>query len=234
LDGIELSALGYDARFAIIDSAAKALGVLVDDHPRFRIAAISDGFPHYIHRMCEELFWQMFNDSLPCTTPTHDHYRQAVAQSVRNIEQHLRKTYDQAVMKDAAGYEQVLWAVADHADFIRNTESIYESYLHVMSSAERAETLDRQTVVARLSALKTASCGHILSSARKGWYQFHEGIMRGYVRLRAEEQECELALDYSAATTSNKALTWRPRGARRGRVGTSVQDWEQLRKTDPS
>lgn len=231
LDGIELKTLGYEARFDIIDDAAKALGVMVDDRPRYRIAAISDGFPHYIHRMCEQLFWQMFNDPLPRTTPTHDHYKQAVALSVLSIEQHLKTTYEQAVMKDAPGYEQVLWAVADHADFIRNTESIYDSYTSLMSDAddERKAVLDRQTVVARLNALKGVSCGRILASQKKGWYQFRENIMRGYVRLRAEEQGCELALDYSAATSSSPALTWRPRPARRGKVGTTPRDWQKLR-----
>ena len=234
LDGIELKTLGYEARFDIIDNAAKALRVTVDNRPRYRIAAISDGFPHYIHRMCEQLFWQMFNDPLPCDAPTHDHYREAVAQSVLSIEQHLKTTYEQAVMKSASGYEQVLWAVADHADFIRNTESIHASYTSLMDSLEEEDEefmLDRPTVVARLNALKGKSCGHILAIHKKGWYQFRENIMRGYVRLRAEEQGCELALDYSAATSASPALTWRPRAARRGRVGTTPRDWEKLRNT---
>jgi archaellum biogenesis ATPase FlaH len=229
---VKLSTLSWEARYEIIDAAAKALGVSVEDRPRYRIAAISDGFPHYVHRMCEQLFWQMFNDPLPCTAPTHDHYREAVAESVLGMEQQLKTTYEQAVMKDAPGYEQVLWAVADHADFTRKTESIYDSYAALMSGAEDdgEAVLDRQTVVARLSALKGGSCGQILSSPRKSWYQFRENIMRGYVRLRAEEQGCELALDYSAATSSSPALTWRPHSARRGKVGTTPRDWQKLRR----
>jgi hypothetical protein len=231
LDGIELKTLSYEARFEIIDNAAKALGLVVEDRPRFRIAAISDGFPHYVHRMCEQLFWQMFNDPLPCIAPTHDHYRQAVVESVLGIEQHLKTTYEQAVMKDAPGYEHVLWAVADHADFTRNTESIYESYVSLFDGVEDASEvlLDRQTVVSRLNSLEGASCGHILARTKKGWYQFRENIMRGYVRLRAEEQGCELMLDYSAASSSSPSLKWRQRGAKRGRVGTTPRDWEKLR-----
>jgi uncharacterized protein len=232
LDGIELLGLSYEARFEIIDAAAKALGVAVDDRPRYRIAAISDGFPHYVHRMCEHLFWQMFNDPVLCTTPTVDHYRQAVAESVLGIEQHLKTTYEQAVMKDAPGYEQVLWAMADHADLIRKTESIYESYADLFADADDGDEmviLDRHNVVSRLNALKATSCGHILASRRRGWYQFRENIMRGYVRLRAEEVGYELALDYSAASKSTAALGWRQRGARRGQVGTRPRDWQKLR-----
>jgi len=225
LEGVELRGLSYDARFEIIDSAAKALGVTVEDRPRFRIAAISDGFPHYVHLMCEKLFWQMLNDPIVCTKPTIDHYREAVAESVMGIEQHLKTTYEQAVMKDAPDYEQVLWAVADHADFIRNTESIYESYVNLFGP----DQLDRQTVVSRLNTLKGNSCGHILTSMKKGWYQFRENIMRGYVRLRAEEKGFELALDYSAASTSSTSLAWPIRSARRGRMGTTPRDWERIK-----
>ena len=230
LDGIELKTLTWDARYEIIDNVAKALGVRVEDRPRYRIAAISDGFPHFIHRMCEQLFWQMFNDPLPCEVPTAGHYQEAVVRSVQGIEQHLMQTYEQAVMKDAQGYEQVLWAVADHSDMTRNIEGIYQSYLNIMGNDDDGvEVLDRQTVVRRLSALKGSSCGSILASARSGWYRFSESMMRGYVRLRAEEQGLELALDYSAASRPSSDLAWRQRGARRGKMGTKPQDWEKLR-----
>jgi len=262
LEGIELRGLSYDARYEIIDAAAKAFNVVVGDRPRHRIAAISDGFPHYVHRMCEHLFWQMFNDPLPCSTPTIDHYRQAVAESVLGIEQHLKVTYEKATMKNASGYEEVLWAIADHADLVRNTESIYESYCGLFGEKDDSEltpvgmlgrvqeaeseqefesafevdegddrpTLDRQTVVSRLSALKKDSCGRILMTTKKGWYQFRENIMRGYVRLRAEEQGYELALDYAAASTSADSTGWRQRGAKRRKMTTSASGWRKVKK----
>ena len=229
LEGIHLKTLTYDARYEILDNIARTLGCQIIDPLRHRIAAISDGFPHYIHRMCEQLLWQMFRDQHICTTPTASHYRAAVTQSVLGIEQHLKRTYDQAIMKDAPGYEQVIWAVADHSDLIRKTEDIYTSYLNIMDTAEvRDDLLDRQTVVARLNALKTKGSGNILASHRRGWYQFRENIIRGYVRLRAEEQDCELALDYAAASTNDSSLKWRPRATRR-LFGTRPED---KRKTE--
>src|SRR4029077_16537701 len=96
LEGIELQRLSWKARYEIIEKAASALGVEVDDRPRFRVAAISDGFPYYIHLICEKLFWQMFNTELSCTVPTLDHFREAVSEAVMGIEQHLRASYDQA------------------------------------------------------------------------------------------------------------------------------------------
>jgi hypothetical protein len=229
LEGIELKTLTFDARYEIIDNIAKALDCRVVDPPRHRIAAISDGFPHYIHRMCEQLFWQMFRDPNPCSTPSSAHLREAVSQSVRGIEQRLKQTYDQAIMKDATGYEQVIWAVADHSDLVRKTEDIYTSYLNIMDNAEDGnDLLDRATLVSRLNALKGKACGTILTTHRRGWYQFRESIIRGYVRLRAEEQGCELAVDYSARSVSSTKLKWRPRTTQRRKFGTRSEDKRRL------
>ena len=226
LEGVELQRLPWEGRFEIIDTTAKALGVAVETHARFRIAAISDGFPYYVHLICEKLFWQMFNDKTACTDSNLDHYREAVAESVMGIEQHLKVTYEKAAVKETADYEQLLWAVADHADLFRSTESIYDSYLRLSSDPDR---LDRSTVVSRLNSLKGASCGRILVNAKRGWYQFTESVMRGYVRLRAEEKGLELATDYAAASVSTSNVAWPVRGARRTRM-TSRRDWD---KTEP-
>jgi hypothetical protein len=108
-----------------------------------------------------------------------------------------------------------------------NTESIYDSYLRFTAGEEH---LDRQTVMTRLNALKGASCGNILIRAeRRGWYQFRESMMQGYVRLRAEEQGVELATDYTAAGTNNAPFGWRARGARRSPM-TTVADWNKTRE----
>jgi uncharacterized protein len=224
LEGIPLSTLSYEARYEIIDNVAKAFDCRILDPQRHRIATISDGFPHYIHRMCEHILWQMFLDPHPCSTPTAAHYRAAVVESVRGIEQNLSQTYEQAILKEAPGYEQVIWAVADHSDMIRNTDSIYHSYVAIMNTSDSGEILDRQTVVARLNALKGKSSAYILSSKRRGYYMFRESIIRGYVRLRAEEQGCELLIDLASAAAESKDLKWKVRSSARRRFGTRPED----------
>lgn len=226
LEGVELQRLPWEGRFEIIDTTARAFGVEIETRARFRIASISDGFPYYVHLICEKLLWQMFNDEPACSTSNLDHYRAAVAEAVMGIEQHLRTTYEHAIMKETPGYEEVLWAVADHADLFRSTESIYDSYLRLPVGAEH---LERQAVGARLAALKGASCGRILMNAKRGWYQFSESMMRGYARLRAEEKGIELATDYAAASKGTSGLTWAVRGARRARM-TSREDWNKTEK----
>jgi uncharacterized protein len=229
LESVELARLSWEGRFGIIDKAASALGVKIEGRPRTRIAAISDGFPNYVHLICEKLFWQMFNDEAPCTVPNADHYREAVAESVMGIEQHLRTKYEHAaIQRGSRDYEEVLWAVADHADLFRSTENIYDSYMNLFGGPDR---MDRSSVVTRLNTLKGASCGRILknSNGRRGWYEFRESIMRGYVRLRAEEKGVELAVDFEAGTSSSSSLAWPVRGARRSRM-TTRSDWDKTKE----
>ncbi|HVJ05870.1 MAG TPA: hypothetical protein VM578_09375 [Candidatus Saccharimonadales bacterium] len=128
-------------------------------------------------------------------------------------------------MKDTDGYEEVLWAVVDHSDLIRPIDAIYESYLQLMDFLED-EPLDRATFVNRLNSLKTAGFGKILVSDRRGWYKFRENITRGYVRLRAEDQGIQLALDVSPGPVTS---TSRQRGARKSRRGTTVAQWRSTR-----
>ncbi|MEP7310152.1 MAG: hypothetical protein ABJA98_31985, partial [Acidobacteriota bacterium] len=212
ITAIELPRLSWDARWAIIDAAAAALAISIGAHPRFRIAAISDGFPHYIHLIGEKLFWEMFNDPHVCIAPTVQHYSNAVASAVIGIEQHLKRAYEKATLKDSSDFEEVLWAVADHSELIRHVDSIYDSYETIAKRLAIAEPLDRARFGSCLRSLRSASCGGILASSRRGWYQFRENIVRGYVRLRAEEQGLELALDYQGA--EGESSGWRQRGLR--------------------
>jgi uncharacterized protein len=225
IEAVEVPRLGHDARYEIIDGAALAFKIKIDERPRHRIAAISDGFPHYIHLVCEKLFWRMFYDAALTSIASAGQYQEAIAEAVIGIEPHLKATYEEATMKAASGYEDVLWAIADHADLIRSTEDIFNSYERLFGNDE--EHLDRSKVVSRLSVLKEKACGHILTSERVGFYHFRENIMRGYVRLRAEDEGYELATDFASSSASG--ATFQQRGARRSRGGVRRPMW---RSTD--
>jgi hypothetical protein len=222
LESVELPRLSWDARWAIIDRASSALNVSVGDRARYRIAAISDGFPHYVHLVCEKLFWEMFEDPQSCATADNSHYTNAVAAAVLGIEQHLKQAYDAAVMQQNDGYEEVLWAVADHSDLIRRSDSIYDSYSDIMNSSDFTP-LSRTAFAARMRKLKSDDCGSILTSNRPGYFHFRESIVRGYVRLRAEEKGVELALEYQPA--KGPQYSWRQKGARRPAFGTTPEYW---------
>jgi uncharacterized protein len=233
IEGVEVPQLSWDARQEIIDTAAKALNVTVGTHPRFRIAAISDGFPHYVHLVSEKLFWALFNDPYQRSEPTQEHYHEAVNSAVLSIEQYLKAAYDAATMKATSDYEEVLWAIADDPALIRTIDNIYQSYETIMGQLEE-QPMIREEFVGRLQSLKSGACGQILTSNRRTFYRFRENILRGYVRLRAEDQGLELARDYYSASLSPATSMWTPRGARRSRRGMTALDKTRMNNPQPS
>lgn len=202
LEGIQLPRLHWSGRWEIIDRSSEALGVTVNEDSRFRIAAISDGFPHYVHLICEKLYWHLFSLDKQVVTATPDHFMQAVRDTCHSIESHLRSAYEKATMKDNDVYEEVLWALADHFELKRNVDAIYRSYQRIMEERRRM-ALDRTKFVSRLNNLKSPRHGTILRSDQRSWYEFKENMVRGYVRLRAEEQEVRLALEHEPSAEPN-------------------------------
>ncbi|HEV2040576.1 MAG TPA: hypothetical protein VGT81_11110 [Casimicrobiaceae bacterium] len=181
------------------------MGIKVNDTARFRIAAISDGFPHYVHLVSEKLFWEMFNDPRQVARSSDRHYLAAVDAAVISVEQHLRSAYDKATMKDRDDYQQILWAVADHSDLTRNIGAIESSYSKIMAALGK-EALPHERFVTRLNQLKLPAHGRVLRNERRSWYTFHESILRGYVRLKAEQSGLQLATDVASQTDRSSSL----------------------------
>ena len=190
----------------IIDTAAEKLGLTVNADSRLRIAQVSDGFPHYVHLICEKLFWLAYRDEENVEELTPTHYMDAVQNALINVEARLRNAYNKAVKKNLDEYQEVLWAVADHYELERNSQSIYSnSYQGIMTDVGRTP-LTQKLFTARLNALKTGSHGAILKSECRGWVMFTENLIRGYVRLVAEGAGVRLALEHEPAP-SPKTLT---------------------------
>jgi hypothetical protein len=188
--------LNFSGCWQIIDEAASALGLQVNEDSRLRIAQVSDGFPHYVHLVCEKLFWGAFRSEEEVVVLAPDHYMAAVRSALTGVEARLRTAYDKAVKKDLDRYQEVLWAVADHFELERNITSIYtNSYLRIMEDRNRT-ALDQQSFSSCVASLRSTAHGSILSSARRGWVKFSENLLRGYVRLRAEALGVRLALEH--------------------------------------
>jgi len=208
LEEISLPAppLNFSGCWEIVDSACAALGIKIEQTPRLRIAQISDGFPHYVHLICQKLCWHAFRAPEPVDELTSEYYMEAVRDALGSVESRLRSSYDQATKKDRDSYEDVLWAVADHFELQRNNRRIYdESYLRIMEAVGRPP-LDFTGFQSNLANLKTSRHGGILESERRGWVQFSENLIRGYVRLVAESKGVRLALEHEPGPEP-KALT---------------------------
>jgi uncharacterized protein len=195
LTSIQLDRLSYDPRLEIIDGAKNALRLNIDDTTRFRIATISDGFPHYVHLITEKLLWEIFQDSAVLQESKARHFSEAIKTAATDIEPHLRMMYERATRKYNDDYEEVLWAVADKHELNRRSADVFDSYKRIMSRRNKA-ALTRDRFNTRMNSLKQNTHGRILRATRQGWYAFSENIVRGYVRLRAEEQGVPLDIDH--------------------------------------
>jgi uncharacterized protein len=196
-EGIPLPRLIFGSRYEIIERSANALGLEIPDNLKFRIAAISDGFPHYIHLICSNLYWEIFQDDAVLTEPTSEHYFEAIRASVASMEGKLRPGYDRAIARDDNNFELGLWAAADHSDLQRSIASIYDSYKRIAAVLSMPIT-PAKDFSSYLSRLRTPAHNKILKLFRRGWYEFSENVIRGYVRLRAEDAGCPLALEFDA------------------------------------
>lgn len=188
-----LERLSWDARMEIIQAAADGVGVSIERGLCIRIAAISGGFPSYAHMLTEKLLWQMFSDPLPVTEATASHFRAALEDAVEAVSPHLKGPYHKATQRRSDDYRDAIWAAADAYDLQRNTSKIFDSYLTICAALGKPP-LDRRKFLARLSELKKPAYGSILKNLadRSGWYEFNENLVRGYVRLVAEQQGVEL------------------------------------------
>jgi hypothetical protein len=81
---VKLERLVWEPRFEIIMTAAEALGIAVDETTKIRIARVSDGFPHFIHLVCEKLFWAVYEDHKKSMRVTSDNFEQAINDAVSN------------------------------------------------------------------------------------------------------------------------------------------------------
>ena len=196
LTTIELERLGFDGRLEIIDSALNACGLEMDDTTRYRIAKISDGFPHFVHLIGEKLFWEVFTADDVLSQVRAIDFTAAVTNAVQDIEARLRSLYEKATRKYNNDYEEVLWAVADDQLLSRRSSEIFVSYARVCSAHGTNEALNREKFNQRMNALKQVGAGSILTATRAGWYTFTENMVRGYVRLRAQQQGVELEVDH--------------------------------------
>lgn len=198
LSPIELKPLSHDALWKIIESAGTHLKVEINREFLIRISQISDGFPYYIHLMGEKIFWQAQEDTNVISEISANHYKNGIRAAIEDSQTLLRQAYEKATQKYnvSTDYEEVLWAVADGDPSPRASADIYnKSYKSIMHNRRDREALKRETFNTRLNALKSERHGSIVTGTRQGWYKFKENMVRGYVRLRAEDAGIKIGVD---------------------------------------
>lgn len=199
---IELEKLSWDARWDIAINAANAFELELPEDIYIRIAAISDGYPYYVHLLTEKLLWRAFEDPNVVTVITWDHFHDALTDAVQSINAELRRPYEMAVNQttDESGigsdeFEEVLWSTADSEYLHRHMKDMYTSYEYLMDSRNGRPVMDYDAYVSILRKLRNKSCGQILISSwykKPGLMTYRENMLRGYVRMQAEAHGIQL------------------------------------------
>jgi uncharacterized protein len=197
LASIELKRLSHDGRWEIIEAAAGRVGVTIGKDMNIRIGQISDGFPHYVHLIGEKLLWAIYDDAELINSARKRHFDLGVASAVKEAEALPRVAYQRATEKYTDDYKEVLWALADGPHLRRQTTDTFtKSYLPIMGYRDGRNVLDKAKFSNRLNRLKTDSHGKILTASGQGWYEYTDNIVRGYVRLKAQQENVEIGDGY--------------------------------------
>lgn len=189
-----LPKMDWDARREIVNAAASEFNLTVDNDVNWRIAAISDGYPYYVHLILEFMLWAAFNDEMEVYELTWSHFHEGLREAVQSINAELRRPYEQAVLHRSREYEDVVWSTADHEDLFRSLSSMYDSYKVITRKRKVDTEVDRNRYATLVRKLKESGYGAILQSevSRPGWYSYKEKMLRGYVRMQAEANGFEL------------------------------------------
>lgn len=219
LDTVQLFRLGWEPRREIVDSAAAAFGLTVDNNVNWRIAAVSDGYPYYIQLLTEKMLWEAFADKEETYVVNFKHFHPGLRTAIESINVDLKKPYEMAVMHRTRGFENIVWSTADGEDLFRSLDDLHQSYRMVLRKRQDHSELDRKKFSEIIRRLKSAPYGEILSSVdgRNGWYTYREKMLRGYVRMQAEANGIELSGERDAP----KQLMHVPGNARTGFRGPS-------------
>lgn len=232
LETVELPRLGWEARREIVVRAAEAFGLGIEDNMNWRIAAVSDGYPYYVHLITEKMLWEAFSDERIVDSLDTEHYQLGLQAAIQSISAELKKPYDQAVNYREQEYENVVWSTADGDDLFRSLKDMYEAYQVIVHKRGNSNELDRAKYSEYVRKLKEITYGEILEQlrGRKGWYTYKEKMLRGYVRMQAEANGIQLAGEKIAPRQKMRA----PGNARTGYRGSSpppgVRDFKKLHK----
>ncbi len=205
LETVELERLHHDHLWRIITAVSEKLDVEIDREMLIRIGITSDGFPHYVHLIGESLFWKMFDDNEEVRRAGARHYKAGVNGALTRTEAILRTAYFKATQKtkNTEDYEVALWSLADHHNLRRQVTEIYnKSYLPISQQLGKrtGERLTKSQFNNRLLRLREESHDRVLVGHGSGWFSFRENVLRGYVRLNAENRGITLARDHYITT----------------------------------
>ncbi len=202
---VHLERLPFDARKEIVQKAYGKLSVEISESFLTRIAQISDGFPYFVHLIGEQIILETYirissqshlSEVAPEIQVQDSDFDNGIKASVAASEAFLQAKYESAIRDgDSSHYELVLWAAADSPTLSRRISEIYDSSYLSLCDQFKKQPHRIERIRHRLGILKNSDSA-ILRSPRRGWYEFSENMMRGYVRMRALSAGAVLTPDH--------------------------------------
>lgn len=199
---VKLEALNWDARFEIIDKAAEKFGVTIPDDIRHKIAGLSDGFPSYIHLICEKLLIETYVSKDEIDIVSLSLFIKALDEAIHSVSETLRQGYNKATEGRDEHMHNILWAMADSSDLQRHMDHILESYAGITEQLG-ISPIDEKTFKREFTKLRKPNHGEVIKKAfdnRPNWFAFSENVIRGFIRMCAEKNQVEL--DFGRAFTA--------------------------------
>ena len=141
------------------------------------------------------MFWEIFDDAETIILLRNVISEQELRAALERTDAILRVQYDKATQKtkNTDEYQEALWAMADTTSDRRQLQEIYDSsYSRIMAKRVGRAVRPKETFNQRLISLRKEGHGRIIVGHGSGWFSFRENIMRGYVRLQAEEKGISL------------------------------------------
>lgn len=183
----ELERLSYDGRWDIARQAASAFDLELPRDIEIRIAAISDGYPYYVHLMMEKMLWRAFDEEELVTKFNTSLYVGGLEDAISSISAELRRPYELVLHQATRDYEPVLWATADGDELYSTMHHYLGSYKSVMKQLNE-EAMSDSAFRYRIKKLRDEKLGPILKKDPylKRNFMYVENMLRGYVRMQAE------------------------------------------------
>jgi uncharacterized protein len=147
------------------------------------------------------MFWAVADDPHLIAEFSEVHYRSSIRGALNRTDRTeaiLRNQYLLATRKtkNTEEYEEALLALADKTSDRRQVTEVYDvSYNNIMAKRPLRDKITKEQLDQRLLSLRKESHGKIVVGYGSGWFSFRENIMRGYVRLDAENKGVPIGIE---------------------------------------
>ena len=195
--GVELQPLSHDSIWNLINDIEAEFQVNFHRGQEIRISQISAGYPHFAHLVLKNTIMEAYENGFSEQDITTELFRSGLNRSARQAATRLRTAYENAIRRGTDRYKEVLFAVANSQHMNRQFKDIVEDYEFIMQNRSDREGYDTKKNNAQdlRNALNSLHKRGYLRKGKSGWYQFHDPMLRSYVRLVAETEGVELSDD---------------------------------------